>query len=101
MNKSPPILMNATASRSRRARVYPNFCLIVHNIQAAPRYWLTIVAKAVATVFLLVYFVFMEPIWVVLASGIGDGLMCLLVLWALGQSRKAATVAMVPPTARL
>lgn len=43
----------------------------------------SIVVKLLATVFLLTYFLFMEPIWLVLASGIGDGLMGLLIYLSL------------------
>ncbi|MGD9486405.1 MAG: hypothetical protein AB7W47_00135 [Calditrichaceae bacterium] len=35
--------------------------------------------KAAATVFLLIYFFVIESIWMVLLSGIGDGIMCLLI----------------------
>lgn len=43
-------------------------------------------AKGSATVFLLVYFVFMEPILVIALSGVGDGLMFILTLWLYKKS---------------
>jgi len=41
-----------------------------------------IIIKAFATVFLFTYFIFFDPIYMILLSGIGDGLMALLVYWA-------------------
>jgi hypothetical protein len=42
--------------------------------------WLTVGAKFTASVFLLSYYTFAERIWMVLASGVGDLLMGLVVL---------------------
>jgi hypothetical protein len=41
----------------------------------------SILVKALATVFLLTYYIFFEQIWTVLASGIIDGIMCLAVFY--------------------
>ncbi|MBD3224125.1 MAG: hypothetical protein GF313_05310 [Caldithrix sp.] len=45
--------------------------------------WLTITAKCIATIFLFSYYAFVDHILVVLLSGIGDGIMGLIVfvLW--------------------
>jgi len=43
---------------------------------------LSILAKIMATIFLLSYYFFINPIWTVLASGIGDGLMGIVLFWA-------------------
>jgi hypothetical protein len=51
---------------------------------------LTILAKFMATVFLLTYFIAIKQAWVILASGIGDFLMGVLVLWAFLSYRKAS-----------
>jgi hypothetical protein len=40
-----------------------------------------IVAKMMATVFLISYAVFVEMIWTVMASGVGDFLMGLILVW--------------------
>ena len=42
--------------------------------------WFCITAKMMATVFLVLYFILFDPIWIVLVSGIGDFLMGLL-MW--------------------
>lgn len=49
-----------------------NECLVIFSI----------VAKGAATVFLLVYYFAIEPIWSVIVSGIGDGLMMIIILLA-------------------
>jgi hypothetical protein len=41
---------------------------------------ITICAKAIATVFLLLYYVLIEPIWIVLLSALGDFLMGVIIL---------------------
>ena len=41
----------------------------------------SILVKALATFFLLTYYIFFEQIWTVLASGIIDGIMCLAVFY--------------------
>jgi hypothetical protein len=41
-----------------------------------------VIIKAFATVFLFSYFIFVEPIWMVFISGIGDGLMALFIYLA-------------------
>jgi hypothetical protein len=38
--------------------------------------------KALATVFLISYFFLFEMIWMILISGLTDGLMCIAVYWA-------------------
>ena len=43
---------------------------------------LTILAKFLATIFLLTYFISIKQAWVILASGIGDFVMGVLVLFA-------------------
>ncbi len=41
--------------------------------------YFVIIAKSMALVFLLVYFLFVESIWMILLSAIGDGLMALII----------------------
>lgn len=51
---------------------------------------LTIFAKFMATAFLMTYFIAIKQAWVILASGIGDFLMGILVLFAFLSYRKAS-----------
>jgi len=48
----------------------------------------SIAAKFIATVFLLSYFFFMENIWMILLSGIGDFLMGILILFLYVKAKK-------------
>ena len=50
-------------------------------VKNANMIYLTIIAKTVATVFLLSYYFFLEKAWMVLISGIADLLMGLLILF--------------------
>lgn len=50
----------------------------------------SIVVKFCATLFLIVYFIFVKQTWVILFSGIGDFLMGLAILWAFSNYRKRA-----------
>ena len=43
---------------------------------------LSIAAKFIATLFLLTYYFFVDAIWVVLASGVADFAMGVVILWA-------------------
>ncbi|HUV31367.1 MAG TPA: hypothetical protein VMY05_09795 [Acidobacteriota bacterium] len=43
---------------------------------------LSIVAKFMATIFLFAYYLFVDRVWMVLGSGIGDCMMGSLILWA-------------------
>ena len=51
----------------------------------------SILAKIIATVFLLSYYFFFDKIWTVLLSGIGDGLMGIAIFWAFQQYNKYST----------
>ena len=48
----------------------------------------TIIVKALATVFLISYFFLFEMIWMILISGLTDGLMCIAVYWARTNHQK-------------
>ena len=54
---------------------------------------LAIIAKFIATVFLLTYYAFVDAIWVVLFSGAADFVMGLLILWAFVAWRRSASAA--------
>ena len=49
---------------------------------------LTVAAKTIATCFLLSYYFLLEPVWIILVSGIGDGLMGFTVFVANQQFTK-------------
>jgi hypothetical protein len=51
---------------------------------------LSIAAKFIATVFLLIYYFFVDAIWVVLASGLADFAMGVVILWAFRTHRSAS-----------
>ncbi|MBU1938018.1 hypothetical protein KKG05_11515 [bacterium] len=48
-------------------------CLIIFSI----------IVKSIAAVYLFIYYALVDSIWIVLVSGIGDGLMALAILFAL------------------
>ncbi len=48
----------------------------------------TILVKGSAAVFLGIYFLMVNQIWVVLLSGILDGLMCIVVIWVYARFKK-------------
>jgi hypothetical protein len=52
-----------------------------------------IAAKFMAMAFLISYFLFAVPIWMVLLSGIGDGAMGILILWAFLVYRRSSPAA--------
>jgi hypothetical protein len=58
----------------------------------------TIIVKALATVFLLSYFLLFEMIWMVLISGLTDGLMCIAVFWARTNHQKYQESLIIPKT---
>ena len=49
---------------------------------------LTIVAKLLATLFLISYFLFIQQIWMVLVSGILDALMAVVIIFVFQQYKK-------------
>ena len=51
---------------------------------------LVVATKLIATVFLFAYWLFLDPVWVVLFSGLTDFIMGLLVLWAWRSWSRAA-----------
>jgi hypothetical protein len=50
--------------------------------------YLTIIAKLAATIFLISYYLFIQPIWMVLISGIVDALMAAVVYLVFQQYKK-------------
>jgi hypothetical protein len=77
-----------------------HFVMVVVYVMAAVRCasnpdstYLAIAAKFIAMVFLLAYFFFAAPIWLVLFSGLGDGAFGVLIAWALYASGKTGPAA--------
>ena len=52
--------------------------------------YFSIIVKIIATIFLFIYYFVMDSKWIVLASGIGDGLMALLIFLALFSYDRSA-----------
>lgn len=58
---------------------------------------LSIAAKFIATIFLLIYYFFVDAIWVVLASGLADFTMGVVILWAF-RIHRSSTLSPSDPT---
>ena len=76
-----------------------HFVMVVVYVMAAVRIvsspdstQIAITAKFIAMVFLVSYFLFVVPVWMVLLSGIGDGAMGFLILWAFVAYRRSLPV---------
>jgi len=57
---------------------------------------ISLCAKGTATIFLLLYYLLIEPIWIVLVSAIGDALMGIIILGIFIQLKKQINLTGVP-----
>lgn len=72
-----------------------HFVMVVVYVMAAMRFvsspdsaYLAIAAKFIAMVFLISYYLFVVPIWLVLLSGVVDGAFGALIAWAFSAYRR-------------
>lgn len=76
-----------------------HFVMVVIYVMAALRFvsspdftYIAIAAKLIAMVFLICYFLFAAPIWMVLLSGFVDGAFGVLIAWGFTAYRRSSPV---------